>query len=189
MFHELLPGKGLILDIGCGYGFMDYMLQFSAPDREVIGYDYDEEKIAVASHCFSRNSNIHFIKADINHLHPGQADAIILSDVLHYLEPENQESLIRKCMEAILPGGVLLIRDGDRDLVKRHEVTRLTEFFSTRFFSFNKTTGKSLHFLSGKKIRDLALRQHMDCRAIDPANNTSNLIFIITHPAKSYEKV
>ena len=56
IFHDLLPNKGRILDIGCGYGFMSYMLQFAAPAREITGYDYDEEKIDVASHCFSKKS-------------------------------------------------------------------------------------------------------------------------------------
>jgi len=187
-FHELLPVQGRILDIGCGYGFMDYMLQLAAHEREILGYDHDEEKIAVASHCFSRNAHIHFIKTDISQMFIGAADAIILSDVLHYLSPENQEILVQKSMEAIRPGGVLIIRDGDRDLEKRHENTRMTEFLSTRFFSFNKTSGP-LHFLSGNTIRELARRHNMDCRILDGASRTSNLIFVISHPVKSYEKV
>jgi 1-acyl-sn-glycerol-3-phosphate acyltransferase len=189
LFHKLLPKQGRLLDIGCGYGFMSYMLQFAAPGRDITGYDYDEEKILVANHCFSRNTNIHFVKADINQIHMEPADAIILSDVLHYLSPDQQESLIRKCIKALRPDGVLLIRDGDRDLKKRHERTRMTEFFSTRFFSFNKTDGHPMHFLSGKTIRDLALKNHMDCRAMDQSAYTSNLLFVITHPVKSYEKV
>jgi 2-polyprenyl-3-methyl-5-hydroxy-6-metoxy-1,4-benzoquinol methylase len=48
-FHELLPGRGRILDIGCGYGFMSYMLQFASQERELLGYDHDEEKIAVVA--------------------------------------------------------------------------------------------------------------------------------------------
>jgi hypothetical protein len=108
--------------------------------------------------------------------------------VLHYLDPEKQEMLVQQSMEAIRPGGVLIIRDGDRDLEKRHELTRLTEFLSTRFFSFNKTSGP-LHFLSGKTIRDLARRHNMDCRILDGVSKTSNLIFVISHPVKSYEKV
>jgi len=188
VFHNLLPRQGRILDIGCGYGFMSYMLQFAAPDRELIGFDYDEEKIAVANHCFSRNANSLFIKADIRQMHVGPSDAIILSDVLHYLNNEQQEILVRQCLDAILPGGLLIIRDGDRDLEKRHQVTKMTEFFSTRFFSFNKTGGP-LHFLSGKLIRDLAKQQNMECRVLDRSSHTSNLIFVISHPVKSYEKV
>jgi 1-acyl-sn-glycerol-3-phosphate acyltransferase len=188
-FHELIPKRGRVLDIGCGYGFMSYMLQFAAPERDLIGFDYDEEKIAVATHCYSRNENINFLKADINQIQPGPAEAIILSDVLHYLNPDQQVSVIRKCMNAILPGGVLLIRDGDRDLKKQHVRTRLTEFFSTRFFSFNKTAGHGLHFLSGNIIRDLARLHHMECKMIENSKYTSNLLFVITHPVPAYEKV
>jgi uncharacterized protein len=189
LFHELLPSGGRILDIGCGYGFMSYMLQFAAGEREITGYDHDEEKISLANHCFSRNSNIHFVKADITRLHIGPADAIILSDVLHYLMPDQQEQLIQHSIAALRPGGMLLIRDGDRDLQKRHERTMMTEFFSTKFFSFNKTGGHPLYYLSGKTIQDLARKQQMDCRSLDPSDTTSNLIFVITHPVKSYEKV
>jgi uncharacterized protein len=189
VFHELIPLQGRILDIGCGYGFMSYMLQMLAPGRDIIGYDYDEEKIEVASHCLSKNGNIHFIHTDIQGLRPGPADAIILSDVLHYLTPREQDRLMNDCMEILRPGGVLLIRDGDRDLAAKHKKTRLSEYLSTRFFSFNKTREKKLHFLSGKNIRELARNHHLDCQSVDPSAWTSNLLFVISHPVKSHEKV
>ena len=188
IFHELLPRQGTVLDIGCGYGFMSYMLQFTASGRDITGYDFDEEKIALANHCFSRNEMIRFIHADINQLQTVRADAIILSDVLHYLQTDKQESLIEKCMDDLRPGGVLLIRDGDRDLKKRHEGTRLTEFFSTKLFSFNKTGIHQLQFLSGKTIRAIARKKQMECRSLDNSIYTSNLLFIITHPGQQYEK-
>ena len=43
-FHLLLPKRGTILDLGCGYGFMCYMLQFLSAERTITGVDYDEEK-------------------------------------------------------------------------------------------------------------------------------------------------
>ena len=187
--HQLLPKEGRILDIGCGYGFMSYMMQFCAAARQVTGYDYDEDKIKVASHCFSRNAMIQFKHADVNELEIEPADAIILSDLLHYLHPDQQESIIKKCIQALRPDGILLIRDGDRDLENKHKKTRLSEFFSTRLFAFNKTKGQPLHFMSGKSIHDLARRHHMDCRALDQSAVTSNLLFVISHPVKAYEKV
>ena len=188
-FHDLLPRQGRILDIGCGYGFMSYMLQFAAQEREIFGYDYDEEKIEVANHCFSRNKNIRFFNADINQIQVGPADAIILSDVLHYLQPDQQEFLLQKCMHALQDDGILLIRDGNCDLKKRHKRTRLTEVFSTRILSFNKTAGHPLHFISGRNIQEMARQHGMDCRSLDQSENTSNQLFVITHPVKSYEKV
>ncbi|MEJ0082794.1 MAG: class I SAM-dependent methyltransferase [Puia sp.] len=62
-----------------------------APARDLIGYDYDEEKIAVANHCFSRDSNIHFVTKDVNEIQITAADAIIISDTLHYLQPRSAE--------------------------------------------------------------------------------------------------
>ena len=188
-FHDLLPKQGRILDIGCGYGFMSYMLQFAAPARDLIGYDYDEEKIAVANHCFSRNTNIHFVAKDVNELQISAADAIIISDTLHYLQPVQQEILIRKCMNALRPGGTMVIRDGDRDLKKKHERTKWTEFLSTRFFAFNKTSGLPLQFLSGHIIKELAATHQMDCRDMNDSDITSNRLFVITHQVKAYEKV
>jgi 2-polyprenyl-3-methyl-5-hydroxy-6-metoxy-1,4-benzoquinol methylase len=184
LFHELLPKRGHISDIGCGYGFMSYMLHFASPGRDISGYDYDEEKIAVAAHCFSRNEHIRFSATDVTQLEPEASDAFILADVLHYLEPEQQLELLEKCMNRLNPGGVLLVRDGDRDLEARHGGTRLTEFFSTRLFSFNKTVHERLFFLSGKTIVDLARRKNMQCRTIDPSKHTSNIIFVITHSAE-----
>src|SRR5690606_9538423 len=32
-FHELIPRKGKFYDLGCGYGFMTYMLHWSAEER------------------------------------------------------------------------------------------------------------------------------------------------------------
>jgi len=83
----------------------------------------------------------------------------------------------------------LVIRDGDRDMEKKHQATRLSEFFSTRFFSFNKTTENGLHFLSGSTIRELVRNRQMECRAIEDSALTSNRIFVITHPVNNYEKV
>ncbi len=87
------------------------------------------------------------------------ADAIILSDVLHYLQPDQQEILLLKCMDALQGDGILLIRDGNCDLKKRHKRTRLTEVFSTRILSFNKTAGLPLHFISGIIIQEMASQQ------------------------------
>jgi 16S rRNA G1207 methylase RsmC len=44
-----------MLDIGCGYGFMPYMLHFAAPQREFTGVDYDEDKIEVANNNFNKD--------------------------------------------------------------------------------------------------------------------------------------
>ena len=185
-FHALLPMQGRILDIGCGYGFMPYMLHFLSKDRIITGIDHDEEKIATANHAYLKTDALNFICADIVN-HPFEAyDAFIISDVLHYLQPDEQETLIKKCINNLADGGVLIVRDGDADLKNRQKGTALTEFFSTKFIGFNKTSDKPLSFLSSTHLRAIVAANGASIEQIDNTKYTSNIIFVIkksTSPA------
>ena len=177
-FHELVPLKGKILDAGCGYGFMSYMLYFSSTQREITGIDYDEDKIITANHCFSKTDKINFIHSDVLSFAFENYDAIILSDMLHYLQPADQKTVIEKSIHQLNPGGIVIIREGDKDSMEKHKRTELTEFFSTKLFSFNKTAAKGLSFLSGKTIGEMAVTNDMECKEIKNSKYTSNTIFL-----------
>lgn len=177
-FHDLIPREGTFYDLGCGYGFMTYMLHWAAPTRKFVGVDYDEEKIETAQHNFLRDENIHFRQADLTQFLPETCDGIIISDVLHYLLPEQQEALLERCLTAIKNGGRLIIRDGVAELQDRHKRTRLTEVFSTRIFKFNKTKNE-LHFISQAFLERFAAKHGLDMQVLDFAKYTSNLIFVL----------
>ncbi len=179
IFNELVPQQGKILDIGCGYGFMSYMLHFVSNKREITGMDYDEEKIETANHCFSKTTAINFVCSDILNFSFEKYDAIILADVLHYLQPTEQDQVIEKCIAQLNTGGIVIIRDGDRDKIEKHKKTKLTEFFSTKFFKFNKTGEQGLSFLSGRSVREKAAKHNMKCTEIRDSKITSNTIFVI----------
>ncbi len=179
MFHDLLPKEGRLLDVGCGYGFLSYMLYFAAPQREITAIDYDEEKIRTANLCFDNCANTKFYFANaLDHAFE-KYDGIILSDMLHYLQPPEQIQLVEKCMRHLQPNGTIIIREGNADLKKRHRGTKLTEFFSTSFFGFNKTAGRGLSFLPGNLIREIASVQNMDYSEIDNSKFTSNILYLL----------
>ncbi|GAA3960670.1 trifunctional MMPL family transporter/lysophospholipid acyltransferase/class I SAM-dependent methyltransferase [Mucilaginibacter dorajii] len=177
-FHELLPLKGRMLDIGCGYGFMPYMLHFAAPGRNFTGIDYDEDKIEVANNNFNKDSLIRFEHADALHFEMEPYDAIIIADVLHYMQPDEQKLIMERCMNNLKPGGSIIIRDGNKDLKEKHRGTELTEFFSTKFVKFNKAS-RGLSFLSAQMVQQLAAANNMQCQIIDETKYTSNIIFVI----------
>lgn len=179
LYHELLPSKGHILDIGCGYGFLAYMLYLTSKQRRITGIDYDEEKIETARHCFINDGQVRFEYADVLKYSFEVYDAIVLSDVLHYLPANKQKAVIRKCIDHLSPDGVILIRDGDAELEQKHKGTKITEFFSTRLIGFNKTGEDGLSFLSGSMIREVAAENDLDCVEFDHAKYTSNMLFVI----------
>jgi 1-acyl-sn-glycerol-3-phosphate acyltransferase len=119
LYNELIPREGEILDLGCGYGFMSYMLSMTSPTRKITGVDHDEEKIRIAANGFLKNKNIDFFCEDITHYSFGNKDGIILSDVLHYLPLNKQDELLMKCFEKLNDNGIMLIRNADPENISR----------------------------------------------------------------------
>ena len=179
LFDALLPREGLILDAGCGYGYLAYMLHYCSTGRTITGVDYDEEKIAVAQHCAGRPEAVQFQTADVRTFQFGKYNAIIISDVLHYLDVDHQQQVMRKAIDALLPGGKLIIRDGNAELKDRQKGTWWTEFFSTKVFRFNKAQPEGLKFLYGRDIRAIAAEKGVSCKEIDNTRFTSNIIFVL----------
>jgi 1-acyl-sn-glycerol-3-phosphate acyltransferase len=178
-FHNLTPLKGQITDIGCGYGYMDYMLSNLSKERVITAIDHDEEKTEIAQHGFGRTDKLNFYCQNILEfpLHP--SDAFILSDVLHYLSEADQIQLLQNCADHLLDGGRIIIRDGDSDLSGRHKNTEMTEFISTNI-GFNKTMpDKKLHFISGSWLSNQASRLSLTYKRIDSAKRTSNVFYIL----------
>ena len=177
-FEKLVPKKASILDLGCGYGFLSYMLQFLSEDRMITGVDYDEQKIATANNGYLKTERLQFFHGDATTFPVEGYDVIIISDVLHYLTVEAQDALLVKCFHGLNAGGMLILRDGNADLQERHKGTKLTEFFSIKVLGFNKSQNE-LNFISGKKIRHLAGEYGMKVEEVDDTKYTSNVIFVI----------
>ncbi len=182
LFESLMPKMGKIVDVGCGYGYLPYMLMFKGRQREILGVDYDEEKIAVADNCVDKSSKLSFAVGDVTVYDFPQADGFIISDVLHYLKEEQQIQVIDNCVSKLNKGGVLVIRDADKDIETRQKGTWYTEFMSTKVFGFNKIKTDGLHFVSGKLIKDtIAKYPHLTLEVLDTTKFTSNIIYVAKH--------
>ena len=170
-----------ILDLGCGYGFISTMLYLTGTNRVITGVDYDQEKIAVAQNCYLTNGNLKFVCSDITTYRFDHHDAFLISDVLHYLKEEEQEILLERCIENLNPGGVIVIREADRENMKQHKLTKVTEFFSTKVLRFNKTykNSRMLHFTSLSKIKSFAASRGLSSEVVEEAPNTSNVLFVL----------
>lgn len=178
-YNEFLGPKDTIYDLGCGYGYMSYYFLFRGPNRRVIGMDYDAEKISVADNCYDKTENISFDSDDLRSYELKEpADAIFLTDVVHYLKEEEQFDVLRKCVNALKKGGILFLRDGISDLQERHEKTKLTEVFSTKILGFNKSENQ-LHFFSKQDIFDFAAENGLTCEMKEQSQKTSNVLFIL----------
>ncbi len=176
-FHELIPEKADVLDLGCGYGHMDLLFALLSPERKIHGVDHDAEKIRMAQECPSRPENLSFEVGDAESFELPESDVFLMGDLLHYLPLSTQKRLIEGCMEKLRAGGRILIRDADRDRSELHERTEWTEFFSTRF-GFNKARYQ-LEFVSGQELREWVEGYGMEISTRDESTSTSNLLYVI----------
>jgi uncharacterized protein len=180
LINKYIPNEARIVDIGCGYGMISYMLSFTSEKRTILGVDYDTDKIRLAGNCISKNERISFVAADAVTFNYADSDVFLLSDVLHYMPREKQEELLANCVNHLNPGGILIIRDANKDLKKRHLGTRYTEFFSTRS-GFNKSVDRKLFFFSARHVNEFAEKNNMRVEIIDETKLTSNLLYILRH--------
>lgn len=174
-FHKNTPKVGKIYDLGCGYGFLSYMLSFMSDKREITGCDYDAEKIETARHRFSKTSALHFLRADLGEFTPDPCEGIVISDVLHYLLPEQRDALLLRCAESLLPGGVLLVKDADISDAK-HAKTVQTENWSTRILRFNQTRNE-LHFFGHADLERIAQKTGLRLEIVSRSKSTSNTLW------------
>jgi SAM-dependent methyltransferase len=177
LYNDLIPDNCVITDLGCGHGFVSYLLNRVSPGRQVLAIDYDEDKIAIARNCAIKNDNTIFIHEDINDYSLSPSDVFILNDVLHYMPVDQQVETIHRCILKLNNSGMILIRDADRDLSKKHKATRLTELFSTGT-GFNKTVHK-LHFISRMVVEDIASKYKLKLEVIPSSKMTSNVLYIL----------
>ncbi|MCD8072912.1 MAG: class I SAM-dependent methyltransferase [Alistipes sp.] len=178
-FDRIIPRSGRIVDIGCGYGPLSFMLSMLSEGRQITGIDFDPEKIMVARRSFLAGEGPDFICADASRYELPKADVYILSDVLHYLDYPSQEKLLKQCFGKVSGGGMVIIRDGDSSETGRHSVTKLTERWSTRITGFNKTGG-GLNFTSTGQLARIISDCGFEMEVFDNNNRTSNKIYVAT---------
>jgi 1-acyl-sn-glycerol-3-phosphate acyltransferase len=181
LFNSIIPRSGKIYDIGCGYGYLSYMLHFVSEDRVVTGIDYDCEKIQVANNCISKNEHVNFECAESTTYNFEPTDVFLLSDVLHYLPKKDQETLVLNCIRNLNDKGMIIIRDANTNLKERHKGTKFSEFLSTKIIGFNKTkdNAKQLYFLSSDDILEMFNKHNMNVEIVDQTKLTSNIVYII----------
>lgn len=130
----LLTGRDRILDLGCGQGLLAAWLLAAravhASDarhawpqgwppppslREYTGIEINLREVARARHAFALDPGaaVQIVHGDIRDVDYGSADAVVILDVLHYLDPHAQEEVLQRVRRALGPQGLLLLRVGD----------------------------------------------------------------------------
>jgi SAM-dependent methyltransferase len=139
-----------ILDVGCGVGLLPFYLRERGVEQPIIGVDADARKVREAQKVSrSRYADLEFIEHDVSHQLADFRGNVALLDLLHYLPPARQQTLLVELVACVPSGCALLLRDCPRDGSLRFWMTRAGEVFA-QTISWN--LGVPLHFPTRESI-------------------------------------
>ncbi|KYF67101.1 DUF2062 domain-containing protein [Sorangium cellulosum] len=200
------PGAlGEVLDMGTGAGQLPILLLELDKAARVRGFDWDRAKIEDAVRASGRacgaapprssgapGSPDHarathaapalpaeFWCADARDAELGEADTVLLIDLLHYFRVEEQDAILRRAAAAVRPGGRLLVREADTERGLRSSITLLEERIFTAL-RFNR--GERVRFRPAREIVALLEQLGFSCETRPAWGKTpfSNVLIVAT---------
>lgn len=111
--ERLIPHGARLLDLGCGQGLLAALLAAAGTPRLAAyrGIELMRRDVARAHRALGAGCGVE--QGDLRRASFGEADAVVILDVLHYMPIGDQDDVLRRVRAALSPGGVLLLRVGD----------------------------------------------------------------------------
>lgn len=112
--EQHLPERGVVLDLGCGFGLFTLWFAERRPGCRFVGIDASEPRIRSARRLAETLDvkNASFESADVV-AHEGSepVSAAYCIDLLHHIRPEAADQLLRHTFRRLEPGGRIVIKD------------------------------------------------------------------------------
>ncbi len=109
----LLAYSKNVVDLGAGIGLLGVLVHARFPAVATRSIEWDASKVAIARLLLSKVGAAQVEQGDARTVALGEPDAICLFDVLHYSPIEEQRAWLTRCVHALAPGGLLLVRELD----------------------------------------------------------------------------
>lgn len=125
---EGLEPSGVIVDVGSGSGSQVAALSRDAPGAVLVAVDGDEQMIEIGRRKAGA-ANVRFVQGLAGELPlpAGSADRVVLSLVLHHLDPRPTRDALGEAVRILKPGGRVHVADWGRPSLRSAPGFRLLQ--------------------------------------------------------------
>jgi SAM-dependent methyltransferase len=144
----LIPEGSRVLDIGCGQGLLASLLRACAALRaagqwpahwppapagtQVTGIELMQRDVERARAALGEGADARFVCGDMRTEPFPSSHAVVILDVLHYVTRAEQDAVLQRVRDALLPGGRLLLRVGDAGSRRGFAISQWVDRIVTR---------------------------------------------------------
>jgi len=160
-----LEGKKKLLDLGGGPATFAITFCKVNPMIDATVFDFPEiiqiAKQNISKHRMEQNINVvggDFTKDDIGN----DYDCVILSNVMHFFNPEENKNTVKKSYEALKEGGMFILHDfffEDHQKTKPFVVSEFTIDCLTMGLTFNFSKEEVTEMLKGIGFKEVIFRR------------------------------
>jgi trans-aconitate methyltransferase len=167
ILDRYLPERGLIVDLGCGYGIISHLVSSAHSDRSVIGVDMSSRRIEVAKSGVNHSNSIEFRAADVREFQIPRCSAVVMIDILYMLTFQEQERLLSRCYEKLCDNGVVVIKDNCKSPYWKYAYAYIEDVIKTKLEVYGKEVAEnSSRYWDVQEFLDLLSRIGFRAEAI-----------------------
>ena len=173
-----LPGDfGRVLDAGAGRGQFGLLLSELGRVKQLIAFDGDRRKIELFR--VAAGDSAHVELRDLLDFPGGDADTLLLIDVLHYLPRAEQDELLRRAAMHVLRGRIV-VRELDAAPGVRSSVTRAFEWLA-KVTGYNRGRAARRYRPASEIVAALTARG-FSCQVLGASDGTpfGNVLIVAT---------
>jgi len=111
---EELPKQGVILDTGCGFGYVANYLNLDSPELVIVANDPVASRVTSAQRTIGFRRNMELCAIDSRDSERANFDGASVVDALHHVPYDQQQALIDDRYRKLKPGGLLVFRETDQ---------------------------------------------------------------------------
>lgn len=137
-FYRRIPaGRKEVLDLGCGAG-EPFARMFIDRGCRVVGVDFSQEMLALASRCAPEMERIHADMREVEFA-PARFDAITAVYSLFHVPSDDHPGLFAKLYRCLAPGGMLLFTYATREYTGEEVFDGYKRFFGQELYYSHRT--------------------------------------------------